>query len=330
MKVLILAGGVGKRLWPLSSESCPKQFKKILNSKTSLFQDSVLRAARLTGPSDIFVVSNESCKKLIEEQLAELNAGFSGENIIIEPDRKNTLAAIYYGVKTACKDKDDNVVVFPSDHKLGDINKMVQIIKETGQLAENNIVVFGIKPGSPHTGYGYISPGKNCKNGFLVREFKEKPDRKQAEEYIAQGYLWNSGIFMMNSKVFAEETKKYSPEIFNAFEKSENITDSYKKITNSVSIDKGIMEKTKKSAVVPIDVDWNDLGSFSSIYDAFEKDCNNNVSCNNEKLINSRGNLIISEKKKDVVIMGVNDMIVVDNDESLLICEKSLSDKINK
>lgn len=328
MKVLILAGGSGSRLWPLSTEKCPKQFLKLMNSDISLLQDVFLWASKITDIKDIFILTNVKYKDMVIHQIKEVQEDYRTENILIEPLKKNTLPSIYYGVICSCKEE-DTVLVLPSDQKNSNQDQWVKEIKNTQKLAKEYIVTFGICPSTPHTQYGYICPDESKYNGFTVKEFKEKPNEMLAREYIEKGYLWNSGIFLFNSALFIKEVKKYAPQIYNAFQNLSEITKGFEKITEGVSIDYGLMEKTEKAAVVPINLGWNDMGNFDSFYDVFKKDKNNNILLNNETMIQSSGNLVISENKKKVVLIGVNDMIVVENGDALLLCKKSYSYKVN-
>ena len=328
MKVLLLAGGTGTRLWPLSRKRYPKQFIKLFNAETSLFQEAFNRSALLTDVKDIFIVTNENYKFLIIDQIEELGFDYDNDNILVEPEGKNTLPAISYGTFETCKKEIDTVVVFPTDHKVKDEQILINTIKESEILAQNYIITFGIRPTEPKTGYGYIEPGQKMFNGYEVKQFKEKPNKDLAKEYIQKGFLWNSGIFMFNHKVFFEELKINATDIYEAFNTSNDVKESFTKINEDISIDYGVMEKTNKAAVVPIDLEWNDLGSFDAFDEVFEKDDNNNILNNDNLLLDSRNNVIITEENKEVVVVGVEDVIVVDKEDALLVCKKNKSQKI--
>lgn len=271
MKVIILAGGNGTRLWPLSRERYPKQFIKIQGRKESLFQETFRRSAQLVGIEDIYIVTNERYKFILTGELEEIGYTIDDKNILIEPEAKNTLPAIYAGVNEITKISHETVVVFPSDQIIEDNNKIITVIKESKLISEESIVIFGIKPSNPNTGFGYISFGEKNLNGYKVKAFIEKPNQQKAEEYLKKGYYWNSGMFMFNTKVFCEEVKKYSPDVADAFQNSRDIDEAFSKIKYKVSIDYGIIEKSKKVSVIPVDVGWNDLGSFDSFYDVLQK-----------------------------------------------------------
>lgn len=328
MKVLILAGGNGTRLWPLSRDRYPKQFIKLLNLKTSLFQETFKRSLLLADISDIYVITNNKYKYLVMGEVEELGFCYNEANILVEPEAKNTLPAIYYGVHEIQSLNSDTVLVFPSDHMIQKTEEFVSIIKASERLVADSILTFGIKPDSPNTAYGYISPGETKGNGYVVREFKEKPDLDTALVYLSEGYLWNSGIFMFNSDIFAEELKLHSNDIFRAFNTSDSIQEAYSKIEKGISIDYGVMEKTSRAVVVPVDVNWNDLGSFDAFYEAFEKDENNNIINDTGIAIESKNNIVHSEKEKIVAVIGVEDLIVIDKRDALLICKKEKSQKV--
>ncbi|MBA2840779.1 mannose-1-phosphate guanylyltransferase/mannose-6-phosphate isomerase [Methanococcus maripaludis] len=324
MKVVILAGGSGTRLWPMSREYFPKQFIKLKQLGKSLFQKTFERSLNLAKPDDILIVTNEKHKFLVLMQIDELGLNFNENNILIEPIGKNTLPAIYYAVKNA--GYNENVLVLPSDHLIGNDEIFLDTVNKSKVLAKNNLVTYGIVPKNPHTGYGYIMPGESFEIGNKALEFKEKPDEGTAKEYIKKGYLWNSGMFLFNSDLFVEEVKKYSNDVYNAFE-SEDILEIYESVPD-VSIDYGLMEKSENVAVVPLNVSWSDLGSFDAIYDEFKKDESGNIIEESNIAINSKNNLVYAPEGKIVTLSDVEDCIVVDTKDALMICKKGSSQSV--
>lgn len=330
MKIIILCGGSGTRLWPVSRERYPKQFVKISKNSSSLFQETFLRALMLAEKDNIYVVTNKSYKFLVTGELEELGIELDDRNVIIEPDSKNTLSAIFAGVYEIYKDGHTNVVVMPSDHVIFDNNRFSEIVKETSNLAGNFLVTFGVKPLNPNIGYGYISTNESILNGYKVMEFKEKPEIDLAKKYIKEGYYWNAGIFMFNTKIFINEVKKYSKNIYDAFFYSNNINDAYEKINEKVSIDYGLLEKSNRIVLVPIDVGWNDLGSFEALYNNSNKDKDKNNSNTENIILNSKRNFIFSDNKKLISLIGIEDTIIVDNKDALLISKRSEAEKVKK
>ncbi len=336
MKTLILAGGKGTRLWPLSRELMPKQFVRFLDDR-SLFQKTVERALKFSKPEEIFVVTNQKYKFRVLDDLGELGVEVPGENILLEPKGKNTLPAIYWGAKRVEEAfGDSTVAVLPSDHLIDAGEAYEGAFRNAERLAREHLVTFGIKPTRPHTGYGYIRPGEALKEGddllgYRVAEFKEKPDLETAKRYVEEGYYWNSGMFTFSTGVFLEEVKKHAPEVAEAF-KEGSIEKAYE-LAPDVSIDYGVMEKTDKAAVVPLNVYWNDLGSFDAIYDVLKKDEDGNaitVSGKNAYHIgvNSKNNLIMAERLTATV--GVEDLIIIDTDDALLVAHRGEGQRVKE
>jgi mannose-1-phosphate guanylyltransferase/mannose-6-phosphate isomerase len=327
IKSIILAGGSGTRLWPLSREKYPKQFLKF--GSTSLFQETVLRCLEVSDISEIFIVTNEDQKFFVIGQIEEIGYSIPSENVLIEPEGKNTLPAIFFGMRQIEKKFGNSIVgVFSSDHVLD--RDAMQIISLAENLASNFLVTFGIGPSFPHTGYGYIKASDACGQGYKVSEFREKPDLETAEQYIKEGCLWNSGMFLFETGLFFEEVKKHAPSVFSCFENGGDINEIYTNV-EKISIDYGIMEKSDKVAVVKLDQKWSDLGNFEAIYDEFEKDSQKNVvyECD-PLLLNSEGNFVYSKCGKIVSLIDVKDMVIVDTGDALLVCPKSSSQKVKE
>jgi mannose-1-phosphate guanylyltransferase/mannose-6-phosphate isomerase len=321
MKSIILAGGVGTRLWPLSREYYPKQFIPLEGK--SLFQKTYERATRLSDPEEIFVVTNEIHQYLVRNQIEELGYTISDDHLLAEPVGKNTLPAISWAmqrIRTIYSSA--TAVVFPSDHILGD--SALDQIRDSEPLAQKYLVTFGIKPTLPHTGYGYIKPGKALSHGASVDEFKEKPDETTAQEYVRNGYLWNSGIFLLSTDSFFKELKKYRPDLFDAF--SEGNAADYQKL-ESISIDYGLLEHSKKVSVVTLETEWNDLGTFKALYDSELHDSEGNVG--KAEYFSAKNNFV-QAPGKHVGLIGVHDLIVVDTSDALLICDTGHTEQVKQ
>ncbi|MHB8051736.1 MAG: mannose-1-phosphate guanylyltransferase/mannose-6-phosphate isomerase [Methanoregula sp.] len=319
MKSIILAGGVGTRLWPLSREYYPKQFIQLEGH--SLFQQTVERASRLSAPDEIYVVTNEIHRYLVRNQIEELGHTIADDHLLAEPAGKNTLPAIAWAMQRIRSDSPfATAVVFPSDHLLGET--ALDQIRAAEPLAKKNLVTFGIKPTTPHTGYGYIRPGKRLALGNVVDEFKEKPDEKTAKDYVKKGYLWNSGIFLLYTDCFFEELKKYRPELYAAF--TSDIPVNYTEL-EPISIDYGLLEHSKRVAVVALETAWSDLGTFKALYDIEQHDPEGNVgkaeflaACNN----------YVHAPGKQVGLIGVHDLIIVDTADALLVCDTAQAEQV--
>lgn len=315
---VILAGGVGTRLWPLSRTHYPKQFLQV--DGYSLFQETYLRALALSPQENILVVTNEIHQFLVLDQITELGHTIEGSYLLKEPKGRNTLPAITWAVKViGSVDPSAVVVVFPSDHMLGD--EAIEEIRSASDLGSENLVTFGIRPASAHTGYGYIAPGEKMGPGFRVKEFREKPDLKTAEEYVNSGYLWNSGMFLFTVQVFEEELRRYQSVIADAFESADFAYNSLP----SISIDYGLLELSDRVTTVPLTAHWTDLGTFSAWYDVAKKDLLGNVGA--YEGIDASGNFIHAGTRITAVI-GVKDTIIVDTDDALLVCRRDMAEQV--
>lgn len=330
MKTIIMAGGSGTRLWPLSRSRYPKQFLKLKGFSKSFFQMTIERCLIFCGLEDIYVVTNKDYKFIIANQLEEMNLYAERVKVLLEPMAKNTLPAIYNGVREIRKEGDDIVVVLPSDHLMEKPEKFAEAVHSLAATGDDFIYTFGIKPTFPETGFGYINPGEALSVGNKVKEFKEKPDLETAKEYMEQGYLWNSGMFMFSSALFVSEVRIHEPAVDRAFA-NEDVEKAFAESPN-ISIDYGLIEKSDKVAVLPIDVDWDDLGSFATFYKQYEgkKDADGNVNFSDNIVINSSENMMYTSDRKMCALVGIKDLIVIDQEDALLICHKDSTQDVKE
>lgn len=344
MTNIILCGGSGTRLWPISRTLMPKQFVKLFDDK-SLFQLTVERNSKLCKSS--FIVSNSEQYFLALDQLEELN--IENNRYLLEPIGRNTAPAI----ALACMqlDYDEIVLVTPSDHLIKDEKEYEKVLKKAKEFAsENKLVTFGITPTFAETGFGYIEcvvDSELCvDDGMDVAKFHEKPSLKVAENYITTNkklqttrYLWNSGMFCFKAGVFLDELKNYSPEIYEkskiAFENATNTNNliriKHEDMANipEDSIDYAVMEKSNIVKVIPSNISWSDVGSFDSLYEELPKDENNNTINENHIAIDSKNNLVYGSERK-IATVDIEDLIIIDSGDALLISKKGSSQKVKK
>ena len=332
---LILAGGSGSRLWPLSRELYPKQLINIQNSE-SLLQATFERLLECISSAEIISMTGVKHVSNVRYQLSNLC-----ENPIIlsEPISKNAAPAIALASKFIVeKFKVDPVILaVPSDHLINDTKKFVQTVKEGEKIAEQGyIVTFGVKPSYPETGYGYINVTDiNIEQGFKVNKFVEKPDTELAEKYIQSGdYYWNSGIFMFKASVLLGELSKYSPEIYSLlgnfdFSESNEIPfTEFDKMPN-ISIDYAVMEKSDKIALLKLESDWKDLGSWKSVYDVHPKDNDGNVKIGHILDEGSKNSLMYSSSKL-VATIGLENTVIVETEDAILACKSDKTQDVKK
>ena len=335
---VILSGGSGIRLWPLSRKLYPKQFISLVN-QTTLFQDTIMRLPNTA--SSPLVICNEEHRFLAAEQLREINKKPKG--IILEPEGKNTAPAIALAaLKFINTGEDPILLVLSADHLIKNIKAFHQSITVARELAENDkLITFGIVPDKAETGYGYIEANiNNTDTYYSIKSFTEKPNQKNAKKYLdSVNYLWNSGMFMFKASVFLSELEKFEPEILSACKKScttKNIDSDFIRIDNDAfhqcpneSIDYAVMEHTKNGVVVPLDANWSDVGSWSSLWDIKTKDNNDNVSKGDVFLEDVKNTYTYSSNRL-VSVIGVSNLVIVDTQDALLVADKQQTHNIKK
>ena len=334
MKSIVLAGGSGSRLWPLSRDEYPKQLLSF-DENESLLQKTYKRLSALSRPSEIVTITNVKHSQNIKYQLNKIDKG----NIVLgEPLGKNTAPAIASALTyfRQADESDDIVLIVPSDHLIKDVNSFCETVKQGASLAEQGyIVTFGIKPSYPEIGYGYIKVNEKLNPGHKVEKFVEKPDLETAKRYLESGdYYWNGGIFMGKISVFLSELEKYAPDIYKNiseidFSEDKNIKYNIYEKMPSISIDYAIMEKSDKIALVELLSDWNDLGSWQSIYDVKEKDENGNVTIGKVVVDNVKNSLIFSQKEI-VAVSGLSDIVLVETEDAIMACKANESQNVKK
>jgi mannose-1-phosphate guanylyltransferase len=326
MRVVILCGGSGTRLWPISRTLFPKQFVKLFKDE-SLFQKTLKRNAHFT--KEFSVVINQEQYFMGLDQAEEI--GLHCSNFILEPIGRNTAPAV--AMAALASDPEEVLLIVPSDHLIEDQKSYEASVEKAISLAESGkLVTFGIKPQYPETGFGYIEA-----SGVEVKSFKEKPDLETAKDYIKAGnYYWNSGMFCFKAKTFLQELEKFAPDIYEhskqTFSKAKldsvlRLGMEEMKAIRSESIDYAVMEKSSLVNVVPADIGWSDLGSFDSLYEALPKDKDLNTLSENTIHLGSKNNLVIAGKRL-ISTIDVEDLMIVDTADAIVIAKKGSTQKV--
>lgn len=338
-----MAGGVGSRFWPMSRTSLPKQFHDVLGIGSTLLQLTVARYLPICPKENIIIVTNAGYKDLVKEQLPDLR----DEQILLEPSRKNTAPCIAYATyKINEENKDANIIVAPSDHliiKEVDFQNSIKTAINRAE-SENCLLTIGIKPNRPDTGYGYIQFEDDDNSDEPIKKvqtFTEKPFLDLAKRFIESGdFYWNSGMFIWNVKSILAAFETHLPDINKLFaegigkygtaEEEKFINEIYP-LCKNISIDHGLMEKAKNVYVILADLGWSDLGTWGSLYTHVEKDATNNAIIGDNILTyDSSDNIVMMPKNKLAVIQGLDEYIIVDSNDTLLICRKEDEQKIKQ
>ncbi|HEY8519208.1 MAG TPA: mannose-1-phosphate guanylyltransferase/mannose-6-phosphate isomerase [Gammaproteobacteria bacterium] len=332
---VILSGGSGTRLWPLSRSAQPKQFLPLVSART-LFQDTLLRLAGLRGAEVAapIVVCNEAHRFLVAEQLREL--GIAPRAIVLEPVGRNTAPAV--GVAALLAAPESLLLVLPADHVIADTAAFRAAVEHALEpAAGGHLVTFGVVPDRPETGYGYLRRGEDRGRWSVLAEFVEKPDRATAEAYVASGrYLWNSGMFLFSAATYLQELERHAPAMTAACRRAlaEAAVDAdFTRLgppfhdSPSDSVDYAVMEKTRRAAVVPLDAGWSDVGSWAALHDVLEKDGDGN-SLRGDVIARACRDTYVTANGRRVVAIGIEGCVVVETDDAVLVMAKSRSQEL--
>ncbi len=332
---VIIAGGSGTRLWPLSRTLYPKQFLALTGDKTML-QETLLRLKGLEVTAPL-VICNEEHRFIVAEQLRAIE---KNGTIILEPVGRNTAPAIALAAEVMLED-DPLLLILAADHVIQDQNAFVKAIKQAAPLAEQGkLVTFGIMPTQAHTGYGYIKRGQSVESGYCVSQFVEKPDAQTAAKYLQSGeFYWNSGMFLIKASRYLQELAKHSAEIFGACKNAlKNRTQDHDFIRLDVaefeacpddSIDCAVMEKTADAIVMPLDAGWNDIGAWSALWEVNDK-CKNGNAISGDTILHDTKNTFIHGGERLIATIGLDNIVIVDTKDALLVATKDKIQEVKK
>lgn len=332
MYSIILCGGSGTRLWPLSRKNFPKQFLKLYSEHT-LLQETFRRMEKVMPKENIFLVTNNENYFNVFNQIKEIYSEIKKEQIIIEPSSLNTAPAIALGVKYLVEKikikKDAPIAILAADHYIGKPQAYLKVFRTAMECVGNNIGTIGITPVAPETGFGYIKKGKKEGKYFLVDSFKEKPDKETAKEYLdSKQYVWNGGMYIFNAKTFANELKKHAPKLSAEYEKKyEDFIKDFDKLDNE-AIDTAVSEKSKKMVVFEGDFGWSDIGSFDALADVLKEKGADQME--RHVLLDSKNVFVHSSTNRLVTAIGVEDLVVVENNDCILIHKRGHSEDVKK
>ena len=343
---VILSGGTGSRLWPLSRASYPKQYLSIQNQDSlSFLQETIKRVSKNKNFDDPIIICNEENRFIVAEQIKNIEVNY--KSILLEPFGRNTAPAATLAAIKAMEDEEDPILlVLPSDHLIKNLKQFNKVLDYAIQYCEDGkLVTFGIVPNKAETGYGYIESENvldiNKLNGENIIRFIEKPNKDRAKEFLSdKRFSWNSGIFLFKSSIFINEIKKNNPEIYELCKKSlakklldldfQRLDKRFFSLCPNISIDNAIMEKTDSGIVIPMNVGWSDIGSWESMWEVSDKDSKGNVLQGNFILENVSNSYIRSENNRLIVGVGFNDLIVIDTSDAILIIRKEESQEVKK
>jgi mannose-1-phosphate guanylyltransferase len=341
---LVLAGGGGTRLWPMSRREKPKQMQPLIGERT-MFKTSIKRLAPLFLPEQVFVSTARNYVEDLQTEVPDIPA----QNYIVEPSARNNAAAVGLAMTVIhARDPDAVIAMLTSDHHIGRVDKFRQVLHTAGEIArEGKIVTLGIAPDHPSTGFGYIQQGQHLgeKNGFeyyRAERFTEKPDVVRATQFIASGkYSWNSGMFIWTAERALSEFQQQQPAMYDLFQQLRPAidTDDYSDVLNRIwddmprlSIDYAVMEDASDMVVIPVEIGWNDVGTWSSLYDVLPQDkfgnCGKDDAFDNRVVLDTRDTMIYTDKL--AVAIGVDNIIVVETDDVIMVCHKDRAQDVRE
>ena len=338
---VVLSGGSGTRLWPLSRAMYPKQFIRFFGEDSDTMLSATLkRLATADGFEKPLILCNNDHRFLVRTELED--CGLEAEEIILEPVARNTAAPIAVAALAALKKSPSAILaVMPADHVIDDVGGFTRSVHQAAQVAETGkLVLFGVQPTEPHTGYGYIRQGAGIGDeAFEVAEFVEKPDRKTAEKYLASGeYFWNSGIFVLHAATLIEEMKQHAPAVLDAAMTALEAVEhdlGFLRLdaealaeSPNISIDFAVMEKTRAAAMLPLTVKWSDVGSWSSLWEVSKKERDGNV-VRGDALLDATTGCYVHSTKSLISMIGVQDLVVVETADALLIADRSRAQDVS-
>ena len=329
---VVLSGGSGSRLWPLSRQNQPKQFLTLIGDH-SLYQETVLRASKLPGAQPPVTVCSEDHRFMVGEQLQDI--GIPNGGILLEPVARNTAPAIALAaLHVVAADAEGTLLVMPADHLIENESAFRAAVDAATDLAAQDwLVTFGITPDYAETGYGYIRQGESLGDGYRVDRFVEKPDLATAERYVAEGtYAWNSGMFLFKARSFLDELARLAPGILHAAQAAYAASvrdldfirinkDDFAASPND-SIDYAVMEKTDRAAVVPVSCGWSDIGSWSSLWSVAKRDGDDNRHEGDVISIDTKGSLVRASERRMIATIGVEDLVIIDTPDATLVARK--------
>lgn len=339
--LVIMAGGIGSRFWPMSTPQCPKQFLDITDSGKTMIQQTFERYKGFIDIDNLWVVTSKDYKGLVEEQLMGINP----QHVLLEPCMRNTAPCIaYVSWKMQKEDPHAEMIVAPSDHLVLKEDAFREYVKKGFDFVKEKkcILTMGIQPSRPDTGYGYIEQGKKSEEGiYQLKSFREKPNLKTAIDYIRQGgFTWNSGMFLWSVETIVKELRQHTPDIAKIMDeiqtalftdKEQEVVDEKFPQCEKISIDYAVMEKTDKAYVMPADFGWSDVGTWGSLHQLSNHDEQNNVVVGGQvKLVECNGCMVRMPLGKQVVIQGLRDYIVTEHKNTLLICKLSEEQRIKE